>query len=692
MRMKIHKYILCLFALTLCITGCKYDDSQAWDAVNKLDKRVTTIEETLRQINSDIINMQIVCNAIEKNLYITSAKYQGDTYYIVFSDGKKIEIKDGQDGKIPVIGTNGHWWISGLDTGIAAIGADGKNGKNGMTPSVGTNDNWWIGGTDTGVRARYDDPDGQVPYVGENGNWWIANKDTGVKAKGQNGQDGSNGLVPYIGQNGNWWIGTTDTGVKAMDNADQYPVVTIIDQNGAYYWAMIMNGTVTLILDNDGKPMPISGNTIVPSIKFDAQNYWLISFDGGINWDYITDKNGGHFQWSSGSDCNCTIAGAAVSGHYFIITLTSGEVIRIPLTMDDGTGIPSEDKAKPCPWDVTEDETNITIPGFSTYTEPSNKKVMSFSFTGIRTKSGNFMKLYGTDTPYQNVWMEIDDTPVSIVIYDQDEVAKAQADVVFIVDNSGSMSEEANYVAREINDWATELNKHMDVKFGVIGSEGKFVNGALDITDASTLSAYLNRSGVSGITRTVGFSGSNQATLSDAAALSKYRNSSYYESGGMMLRYADEQLTFRTGSNRTYVGFTDEPNQADNIHSFSVESFNHSSSDYNWSAQRGTIHYVFSGNTSNYSWWDNVASKKYINENPKLFSDYTGGSYQICKSDFTDFDWEKVAVTGSIENSFVMGIRKTASVTVGTHKVTITIYDSSGNKGKVIFRNVSFNN
>lgn len=687
--MKIHKYILCLLPLTLCITGCKYDDSEAWDAVNALDKRVTTIEETLRQINSDISNMQTICNAIEKNLFITSVNHSDNTYSIVFSDGKKIEINDGKDGKVPVIGANGHWWIGGSDTGIAAIGTDGKNG---MTPSVGTNENWWIGGTDTGIPARCDDPSGYVPYVGENGNWWIANKDTGVKAVGRDGKDGQDGLVPYIGQNGNWWIGTTDTGVEATDSPDQYPAVTIVEQNNVFYWATIMNGVINLILNADGNPIPATGNTIVPTIKFDIHNYWLISFDGGITWEYVTGSNGELYQWTGGSNCNCAIAGAVISGNYFIITLTSGEIIRIPLSGNDDTGIPPEEKAKRCPWNVTEEETNITIPGFSTYTEPSNKKVMSFSFTGIRTNSGTFMKLYGTDTPNQNIWMEIDDTPVSFVIYSENEVAKAQADVVFLVDNSGSMNEEANYVAKEINDWAKELNKHMDVKFGVVGSEGKNVNGALDIADASVLSAYLNRSGVSGTSRTEGFSGSNQTTLKNAASQSKYLNSGYSESGGMLLRFADEQFSFRSGSNRTYVGFTDEPNQPEKNHSFSVESFNRQSSDYNWSAQRGTIHYVFSDNRTNYSWWDTVSSQKYVNENPRLFSNYTGGSYQICRSDFTDFDWEKVAVTGSIENSFVLGIRKTASITVGTHKVTITIYDGSGNKGKIIFRNVSFNN
>lgn len=60
-----------------------------------------------------------------------------------------------------------------LDTGV----------KNNIKPEIGANGNWWIGGVDTGVKAL--GTDGKVPYIGENGNWWIGGVDTGVKAKGE---------------------------------------------------------------------------------------------------------------------------------------------------------------------------------------------------------------------------------------------------------------------------------------------------------------------------------------------------------------------------------------------------------------------------------------------------------------------------------------------------------------------------
>lgn len=169
--------------------------------------------------------------------------------------------KDGRDGRTPSVGLNGNWWIGSMDTGVKAVGTDGrdgvdgKNGADGLTPAIGENGNWWIGDTDTGVKAGgadgKDGTDGLTPTIGENGNWWIGDTDTGVKAAAADGRDGADGkdgvdgkdgangkdgidgkdgvdgkdgtdgaqgapgLTPSIGGNGNWWLGNTDTGVRA---------------------------------------------------------------------------------------------------------------------------------------------------------------------------------------------------------------------------------------------------------------------------------------------------------------------------------------------------------------------------------------------------------------------------------------------------------------------------------------------
>lgn len=69
---------------------------------------------------------------------------------------------DGNDGDVPVIGSNGNWYIGGVDTKIPARGKDGINGQDGVdgiTPKIGDNGNWFIGETDTKIPAKGDKGD-----------------------------------------------------------------------------------------------------------------------------------------------------------------------------------------------------------------------------------------------------------------------------------------------------------------------------------------------------------------------------------------------------------------------------------------------------------------------------------------------------------------------------------------------------
>lgn len=75
--------------------------------------------------------------------------------------------KNGEDGVTPIlkIGTDNIWYVSydggatWASLGVSAAdikgdtGAAGKDGRDGLIPYIGSNGNWWIGGTDTGVRA-----------------------------------------------------------------------------------------------------------------------------------------------------------------------------------------------------------------------------------------------------------------------------------------------------------------------------------------------------------------------------------------------------------------------------------------------------------------------------------------------------------------------------------------------------------
>lgn len=147
---------------------------------------------------------------------------------------------------------------------------------------------------------------------------------------------------------------------------------------------------------------------------------------------------------------------------------------------------------------------------------------------------------------------------------DNEENRVLAADVVFLVDNSGSMGEEANAIARDIIDWAEKLAaSSLDVRFGCVGYDGG-INGVLNITTIEDLNEYLSR--YPGTSRTSYFGGDDASTLSSASY--SYRTGG--ECGMAALRFADKQFSFRTGANRIYVNFTDEPNQPGGQSAFSV--------------------------------------------------------------------------------------------------------------------------
>lgn len=64
-----------------------------------------------------------------------------------------------------------------------------------------------VGGGGTGQKGE-PGKDGLTPFIGSNGNWWIGGLDTGVKAAGQKGEPGTNGTNGINGSGfGDTWTG-----------------------------------------------------------------------------------------------------------------------------------------------------------------------------------------------------------------------------------------------------------------------------------------------------------------------------------------------------------------------------------------------------------------------------------------------------------------------------------------------------
>ena len=509
------------------------------------------------------------------------------------------------------------------------------------------------------------------------------------------------------------YISSITNGTNGADGADA-PVISIKkDTDGKYYWIQTIDGTEEWLVDDAGNKLPVSGeDAITPQLKVNANGFWLVSYDNGATFTEILDEAGNPVKavgedgedGIDGSDGTPGASGDSFfssvtveNGHLVLVLAATGEEISISFDNNAAIGI-SDSQAGTTP--TIQGEPNLTIPQPAFYVDENNEDILNMSLTGIQIpETGEWMELFGTGDNRQNIWVEVDGKPKAIKIINSGTVqsrtrgamsriaplSRAKADVVFLVDNSVSMSEEANTVAQEIIDWSTTLSQTMDVQFGCVGIDHNYVNGAIDITTVEALHDYLNnRSGHTyGIYRTTGYVDANLETKAAA-----YNNAGG-ECGGIMLHFADENFTFRSGANRIYVHFTDEPNQPNNHVEWSVESVNTASPDYNWGATRGTIHTVFSDlynyRPDTYNW----TPLRY--EDPRLFATYTGGTTIDTDASFSGVSLEDLPVTGAITNSYIIQLNITTDMLTGKHTVTIVILSTDGNyRAEITFQDVEF--
>ena len=336
-------------------------------------------------------------------------------------------------------------------------------------------------------------------------------------------------------------------------------------------------------------------------------------------------------------------------------------------------GIPEDSQA-------TEDPVitnpNVVLPNAAVNIKEENGyEFLQIDLTGIWDEdAGDYLTLVGTDNNGdQNIWLSIDDFPKGFDVYNvkDDAGKKLLVDVVFLVDNSGSMSEEANTVANSIVAWSQSLiNLGLDLNVGCVGyGEGNHaINGALNMTTPASLKAYLER--YSGTSRTKGFGGNDAQTLENLARTSgRYENGSDRECGMVALRYAHDNFNFRGGANRIYVNFTDESNQPNGISDWSVEYLNPTLG--NWKSNYGTVHTVY----SDYKFNQNDYLR---DEQPWLMSEYTGGTTIFVDNYATDWDLTTLPVTGAMQNSSILRTTNHSMFKDGkSHRIKITVQTPS---------------
>lgn len=191
-----YRVVACVTLTLAALSSCSYDDGNLWEEVEQIKNRVTTLEEAAIKANQDIVALQTIVGALQKNVYVDSVTPTANGYTILFTDGTTTNISNGANGtngtNAPIISVKQHsdgnyyWtandeWLLVDGERVRANGIDGENGENGengedaIAPQIrinATTKEWEIS-TDGGIT-------------------WLS---TGVVAEGKDGSNGSTGAA-----------------------------------------------------------------------------------------------------------------------------------------------------------------------------------------------------------------------------------------------------------------------------------------------------------------------------------------------------------------------------------------------------------------------------------------------------------------------------------------------------------------
>jgi len=199
----------------------------------------------------------------------------------------------------------------------------------------------------------------------------------------------------------------------------------------------------------------------------------------------------------------------------------------------------------------------------------------------------------------------------------------------------------------------------------------------LNLTSAANLEAYLNRPYYYGTSRPTGFSGPDSAAL-EMAASSYASDHGYYDEDGVVgILFADSLFSWRAGSQKIFVNFTDEPTQPTGIEKWSTANICATFPGY------ATIHTVFSEDTTYYSgYWQDL-----YNEKPWAISECTGGTTIFIPSNADSLDLTGLPFTLALTNSYKAEFN--SANPTGTHNVVITI-KVTGADGRIEYLNLVY--
>ncbi len=278
---------------------------------------------------------------------------------------------------------------------------------------------------------------------------------------------------------------------------------------------------------------------------------------------------------------------------------------------------------------------------------------------------------------FYNFYLEEDGVIQGVKLTKVSSSTKLKADIVFTVDNSGSMGDETDSIAARIIEFANFLDQQgLDAQFGCVGYYGD-VNGGLNMSDHLTLETYLNDRprNNSGTSRTFGFDGPDSANL-EMVANEQYADLKA-ENGVVGIFFANFLYNWRPGAQKIFINFTDESTFPEGYYTWSTAAL------CDKLLGKATVHTVFSEDTTLSSGnWEDLWE-----ERPWEMSKCTGGTVKFVSSDASDLNLLDLPVTGALSNSYL--VEFVTSSASGTHNVVITVSTNTAD-GRIEYTDKSY--
>lgn len=303
--------ILGLLSLVSCT---EYDEVAMWNKNEDMGSRLAALEELCSQLNTNIVSLQQIVEALQGNDYVTGVVpvvENGETvgYTISFSKSGPVTIyhgkkgENGQNGTTPVIGveqdTDGlyYWTLDGewlTDDEGSKILAQGMAGKSAYELAV-----------EKGYRGTLDE--------------WLAS------LNGSNGDDGKSAYELAV-ENG--YRGTEEEWLASLkgntgnDGKSAYELAVEKGYQGTEEeWLASLKGSAGDQGD-DG---------VTPKLEVRDDGYWYISYDNGQTWNKLGPATG-----DPGEDGDSMFSDIDVSDpDYLVLTLAeTGASIKLPYYKD----------------------------------------------------------------------------------------------------------------------------------------------------------------------------------------------------------------------------------------------------------------------------------------------------------------------------------------------------------------------